>query len=113
MIRLDNALHAWGTPDFTDVLKQELAGKAEHLPLQQGLTVGNYVTDQPVSVSIISMDEAERSLRVHVGIIYSSVIAGCSCADDPTPVNENTEYCELLLEIDRANAASVVTLVSG
>jgi len=38
MIQLTKALHAWGTPDFEAVLKQEIAQLgADYLPLQQGL----------------------------------------------------------------------------
>ncbi|OGS91510.1 MAG: hypothetical protein A2Z95_09520 [Gallionellales bacterium GWA2_60_18] len=111
--RFDAALAAWGTPEFESVLKQELARAADALPLQRGLTVGSQVTDAPVTAVIHSVTTTEEVIRVKAGIFYSSVIGGCSCADDPTPVGENTEYCELLLEIDRATAEVSVALVTG
>ena len=111
MLRLDNALSAWGTPDFESVLKQEVARGAGQLPLQQGLTTGNYVVDTPITVLINSVTDLGSVIRVRAGIFYQSVIGGCSCANDPTPVSENTEYCEVQLDIDKATAATMVTLV--
>ena len=111
MIRLDKSLHAWGTPDFAAILKQEVAQLgADHLPLQQGVSVGSYVTADPVTVVINSVAEMEDVIRVKAGIFYKSVIAGCSCEGDPTVTTENTEYCEVQLDIDRATAATTVVL---
>ncbi len=96
MLCLDKLLSAWGTPDFEAVLKKEVAQfGAGQLPLQQGLSTGNYVTDEPVTLVIHSVAEMEKAIRVKAGIFYKSVIGGCSCADDPTPSSENIEYCEV------------------
>lgn len=35
-----------------------------------------------------------------------------SCADDPTPVDELTEYCVLQFDIDRTTADASVTLLA-
>ncbi len=114
MVRLDKALHAWGTPDFEAVLKQEIAQlRADQLPLQQGLSTGNYVTAEPVSVMINSVAEMENIIRVRAGIFYQGVLGGCSCADDPTPISESNEYCEVQLDIDKTTAETAVTLISG
>jgi predicted TIM-barrel enzyme len=113
MVRLDKALSAWGTPDFAAVLKQEVAQfGADQLPLQQGLSVGSYVTADPVTVVINSVAELENVIRVQAGIFYQSVIGGCSCEGDPTTTSENTEYCEVQLDIDKASAATVIALVA-
>lgn len=112
IFRLEKALHAWGTPGFEEVLRQELVRHIEELPLQQGLSLSNYVSDGPVTVLINKVSEWENAIQIQVGIIYQGIIGGCSCADDPTPVNENTEYCELLLNIDKAGAATTISLVA-
>ena len=113
MIRFDKALRAWGTPDFEAVLKQEIAQlNADQLPLQQGLSTGNYVTAAPFTVVINSVAETKDAIRVKAGIFYQSVIGGCSCADDPTPISENAEYCEVWLDIDKATAATTIALVT-
>lgn len=111
MIKLNQALRAWGSPQFEAVLKQEIAQFADQLPLQQGLSTGNYVTADPITVSIIGVADLEKVIRVSAGIFYQSVIGGCSCADDPTPVSEINEYCVVQLDIDRVTAATAVALV--
>lgn len=107
MIRLEQSLRAWGTPDFESVFKQELAQVGNHeLPLRQALSVGSHVTDTPPTVTVISAVETPTTIRIHAGIFFTSIIAGCSCADDPTPLDELTEHGEVLVEIER-NSATV------
>lgn len=114
MFKLEKSLSAWGTPDFTDVLKQEVARLgANQLPLQRGLSTGNYVSDAPITVAIHSVAEMEKVIRVKAGIFYQGIIGGCSCTDDPTPASDINEYCEVLLEIDKGSANTAVTLVAG
>jgi hypothetical protein len=105
-------LQAWGTPAFRDTLKAEIAclGPAD-LPLQQGLAGSSYATDTPPQAVILSATDEGDCLRVKAGLFYAGIIAGCSCADDPTPVDEQTEYCEVLLEIDKASGETKVTLL--
>jgi len=111
MIRLDKSLCAWGKPEFMTILKQEVAQLgADQLPLQQGLAIGSYVTAAPITVVINGVAEMEQVVRVKAGIFFQSVIGGCSCDGDPTPTSENTEYCEVQLDIDKASAVTVVAL---
>ena len=113
MIQLDQALRTWGTPDFRAVLEQEIARGADQLPLQQGLSSGNYVTTDPITVMITSVAEMGNVIRVKAGIFYRGVLGGCSCADDPTPTSEINEYCEVQLDIDKTTAATTVVLVTS
>jgi hypothetical protein len=113
MIRLTKSLNAWGTPDFEDVLKKEIAQLGgDRLPLQQGLSASSYVVDGKLDVLINGAFEEAGVIRVKAGIFYAGIIAGCSCADDPTPVDENSEYCEIRLDIDMATAKTTVTLLT-
>ncbi|MDH4233522.1 MAG: hypothetical protein OEV15_00090 [Gallionella sp.] len=113
MIRLDKALNAWGTPAFAAVLKHEIEQlNAGELPLQQGLSTGNYVADAPFTVAINSVSGQENVIRVKAGIFYHGVIGGCSCADDPTPTSEINEYCEVQLDIDKATSITAIALVT-
>lgn len=113
MIRLDKAVPAWGTPDFASILKREIEQlEAGQLPLQQGLSSGNYVAAEPFTATIISVVELEDLIRAKAGIFYKGVLSGCSCADDPTPTSESNEYCEVQLDIDKATSAATVTLVA-
>ena len=113
MIQLNQTLRAWGTPEFKAVLKQEIAQLGiEQLPLQQGLTSGNYVTGEPVSAMIHNVAEIGNIIRVRAGIFYQGILGGCSCADDPTPTSESNEYCEVQLDIDKSTAVTTVALVN-
>jgi hypothetical protein len=99
---LTRSLSAWGSDTFEATLKEEIAQLgADFLPLQQGLSSGSTSLDANLEVMILRVTEWPDRLRVRAGIFYSSIISGCSCADDPTPVDENREYCEVDLEIDR------------
>ena len=114
MIRLIETVNAWGTPDFNDVLKTEIENMgAGELPLQQGLSTGSYAITDRIEVMVISVSEEAGFIRAKAGIFYSGIIAGCSCADDPTPVDENIEYCEVLLDINKSTAETTVALLAG
>ena len=112
MIRLPESLKAWGTPDFEAVLKREIeALDKQQLPLQQGLALSSQVAERPHRAMLISAAEAAGQLIVKAGIFYSGVIAGCNCADDPSPVDEQNEYCVVQLRIDTLSAESTVSLL--
>jgi hypothetical protein len=112
VIRLTDTLNAWGTPGFEAALKQEIEQlDADRLPLQQGLSTSSHAFDNKLKAMVIGVSEEKDCLRARVGIFYTGIIAGCSCADDPTPVGENNEYCEVQLDIDKATAETTVTLL--
>ena len=112
MIRLTKSLQAWGTPNFEGVLKTELEQiNADLLPLQQGLASTNHVTDSPHTATIMNVADEENIIRVKAGIFYSGMIIGCSCADDPTPISEQTEYCEVQFLINKKTAEAKVLLL--
>jgi len=113
MIQLTKSLNAWGTPDFENILKAEIAQLgAEQLPLQQGLSTSSYALDDKLKVRIISVSAGADLIHAKAGIFYSGIIAGCSCADDPTPVEEQNEYCEIVLDIDRMTAETTINLLA-
>jgi hypothetical protein len=113
MIRLSKTLNAWGTPDFESVLKEEIEQlNVKQLPLQQGLSTSSYALDNKVKARIISASESANFIHAKIGIFYTGIIAGCSCADDPTPINENNEYCEVQLEINKITAETTLTLLA-
>ncbi len=108
-LHLPETLAAWGTPDFAGVFRRELTrAGARALPLQQALTQTSAVFGEAIEVMVITATADERAIRVRAGIFFSGLVAGCSCADDPTPVEPQPEYCELVLTIDRRSAEAVV-----
>jgi len=94
------------------VFEQEVATlESSLLPLMQGMSQGSQITAADIGVMLISADDAGSCIQVRAGIFFSSVIAGCSCADDPSPVDENAEYCELRFDIDKEGARTEVLLL--
>jgi hypothetical protein len=113
MIHLPKALNAWNSHIFDSILKDELEElDSGDLPLQQGLTLSSMVSDEPFSVIVLESEETAATICCKVSIIFSGVIAGCSCNDDPTPLDIQTEYCELQLSIDKVSAKTAVDLIS-
>lgn len=113
MIRLTEAVRAWGTPQFADTLKQELEHlEPGQLPLQQGLTAGSHALDDPFTVMVIGASGRAGRIHAKAGIFYSGIIAGCSCADDPTPIDTLAEYCEVEVVIELATGEATVALAA-
>ncbi len=114
MVQLTTALNAWGTPAFETILKHEIEQMdVELLPLQQGLAQSSYTSGANRSVMILSMSAEAGVIRAKAGIFYTGIIPGCSCADDPAPMSELAEYCEVQFDIDKITAETTVTLLTG
>ena len=108
---LARSLAAWGTPAFATTLKEEIARLgADFLPLQEGLRSGSTSLDSRLDAMILRASASPVAIHVRAGIFYTSIVSGCSCADDPTPIEEGAEYCEVELEIDRESGEARVAL---
>ena len=113
MVVLKESARSWGTPAFNDAFKAEVEQLAhEQLPLQQGLSLSSVVSGEPFRVMVISSREEGDRLRIKAGIFYSGIIAGCSCADDPTPTDVQAEYCDVEFLIDRNTGESAISLLT-
>ncbi|MEW6512740.1 MAG: hypothetical protein AB1443_01925 [Pseudomonadota bacterium] len=108
-MHLPYSVCAWGTADFGTVLKRELATHADKLPLQQALTGTSAVANEAITVVLLDARADTTSIHAKVGVFFAGILAGCSCADDPTPVEPQTEYCELQLTIDRATGDATLS----
>lgn len=112
MIELTLSSRAWNTAAFDDVLKQEIASlDMMSLPLQQGLRYSSVALADKLSVSILKTSENDDSIFANASLFYTGIIPGCSCADDPTPIDESNEYCEILVCINKTTSESTITLV--
>ena len=112
MILLPKSIAALGSGEFHSTLKQEIEEINIHeLPLQAAMAQSSYVSESPFSVSLLNVKEESELLVVKVGVFYSGVVAGCNCSDDPSPINENNEYCELQFAINTDTTEAVVRLL--
>lgn len=113
MIYLTLSLQAWNTAAFNDVFKNEICSlNAEALPLQQGLSCSSYAKTDKLSATILNTDDNDSYIFVKAGLFYTGIVAGCNCADDPTPENENNEYCEVMFSINKETAETSVSLIN-
>lgn len=112
-MKLTKSLNAFHTKNFNAILKNEiqLIDKAI-LPLQQGLTLSSAVGPSAFSTVILNVTDKDKTISVKAGIFYTGIIAGCSCSDDPSPTDEQNEYCELQFEIDKGSSETHVTLLT-
>lgn len=110
-MRLPESLQAWGTTHFAATLKRELAAHADELPLQQALSGTSTVADEAITVVLLGTDADEMVIRAKIGIFFAGILAGCSCADDPTPIEPQNEYGEWLITIDRQSGAARIEQV--
>lgn len=114
MILFTKSLNAWGTSGFEGIFKAEVEQlDTDQLPLQQGLATTSHVMESPREVIIIRIADDEGFIKVKAGIFYSGIIAGCNCADDPTPVDAQNEYCEVRIEINKKTAETTVALLES
>lgn len=112
MILLTKSLNAWSSAEFRTVLKRELEQMDRGLlPLQEGLSLSSHVLDEPVTVIVMAVTDTSDVIQARAGVFYSGIVAGCNCADDPTPVEAQNEYCEIAISIDKATAAAAIVLI--
>ena len=111
-VHLPQAVQAWGSPEFADIVKQEILQiDPALLPLQQGMSFGSYASGDNLSVMVLSSSEQANSIQVKAGIMFTGIVGGCHCADDPSPNNEHPEYCEVMFEIDKSSAITHIHLI--
>lgn len=112
MIKLNKTLLAFDTADFNKVAKDEITSiDPALLPLQQGLSLSSYVGQTPFNITILNVTDENSAIKIKVGVFYTGIIAGCSCSDDPSPVDEQNEYCELQFKINKPGAETDVLLL--
>lgn len=112
MITLPTSLQAWNTDSFNTILKEEISTLDKNLlPLQQGLKHSSIANGETLTATILSTEDNNDCIIVKAGLFYTGIVAGCNCADDPTPVDEINEYCEVLFSINKQTAEASITLI--
>ncbi len=109
-LTLPISLAARNQPDFCRVLADELRGQnALFLPLQRALEHGSHALVESASIMLLRERENDGRLHLVLGVSYASIIPGCACEADPTPMSEIAEYAWLQLCIDCASASAVIS----
>ena len=114
MIKLIHTVQAFGNSNFNSIVKDEIQNiSPELLPLQQGLSLSSYVGNTPFSITILNVANEDSMIKIKTGVFYTGIIAGCSCSDDPTPTDEQNEYCEIQFTINKTTAETDVLLLES
>ena len=114
MFYLKNILSTINSPEFKQTIKDEISQLDKSLlPLQQGMSLSSYVGSAPFSVVILNTSNDEYYVNIKTGIFYTGIIAGCSCSDDPSPTDEQNEYCELLFSVNKETEYTEVELLDS
>lgn len=112
MITLKETLRGKDEKNFIDIAKTEIQRIDPHrLPLQQALERSSIVSNRDFTASILTSSEDNTFITIKAAIFFTGIIAGCNCADDPSPVDEINEYCEILFTINKKNANTTVKLL--
>ena len=112
MVYLKKSLATWNSRNFENSFKSEVCVLTmDELLLQKALKYGSHAINENIKVMINHREEQAEWIVVHAGIFFTSVIAGCNCADDPTPQDSYSEYCELSFRIGKINAKTSIKLL--
>lgn len=102
-------LDAWGTPDWDDALARFLSSvEARSLPLTRLLSYGSFPLEEGMVLRLLSATRPQDGvLLLKVAVFFDSVLAGCSCADDPSGESVFAEYGELELLLSPSEAMAI------
>ena len=109
MPKFTGALRDWTSERFAATLKRELlALDPADLPLHGVTTQGGIVDDTGIDATILGATDDDLAIRVTVGVLFTEIVGGCSCADEPAPTNT---YCEMRITIDKATAEAQLSVI--
>ena len=112
MLYLPRTLQAWDQDAFIDTLTEELNQlEARALPVHECLSQGSHVIeDNDYKFMLLRRSGNEQTVELTIGVFFNSIIAGCACADDPTPADTTSEYGELQIRIHKQTAAAEISV---
>lgn len=109
MITFPRSLSQYPSDKFKQTLKAEIElCDKKLLPLEKGTTQGGYVSDEPITATVLRVLDQNDIIRAVVGVFFTEIVICCGCGDDPMPVNT---YCEMQFDIDKQNAESKITII--
>ncbi len=81
------------------------------LPLQQALRQGSVALYQDLHPVVLSVDSGPDTHELVCTLFFSSLVAGCQCADDPSPEERLAESARLRILIDARDASAEIRLI--
>ncbi len=109
MLKFSQTISCYPTGSFKRALKDEIEQcDKKLLPLEKGTTQGGYVSDEPITATVLRITDQVDRIQANVGIFFTEIMICCGCGDDPMP--ENT-YCEMSFNIDKKTAEAEIKII--
>ncbi len=110
---MNELIHTLDTPALARRLRDILiALPVSEFNLQRALRQGSIALPETLDVAIIRSEPGAARTLIRVSLFFQSVIAGCNCADDPSPEDRLEEHCEARILIENDSGKLQVTLDS-
>lgn len=110
MLKFSQSIQHYPSDDFKRILKVEIeAIDRKLLPLEKGTAQGGYVSDEPITATVLRVEELANTIQADVGIFFTEIVICCGCGDDPMPANT---YCEMRLLIDKQTAETEIEIIA-
>ena len=109
MIKFSQSLRLYPSENFQRVLKDEIeACDKKLLPLDKGTAQGGYVSDEPITATILRVTDMIDSIQAEAGIFFTEIVICCGCGDDPMPTNT---YCEMRFDINKQTTETEIKII--
>ena len=110
MLKFSQSIQHYLSDDFKRALKDEIeAIDKKLLPLEKGTAQGGYVSDEPITATVLRVTEQNDSIQADVGIFFTETVICCGCGDDPMQVNA---YCEMRFSINKHTAETEIKVIT-
>lgn len=104
-LSLPAALEAWGTPEFDEVLSDEMQQQGSDLPLSPAMDNGGWWENDSVEVSVGNFEDAGETIDGEVTVFFEETHLS-SCAN----INRTDTYrATLSVSLDKATGNAEVT----
>ena len=80
------------------------------LPLQQSLRHGSIALKDELEPLIYACRRTGDDFELDCELFYHSIVAGCQCADDPSPEERLTESVRLLISLRAPDGTAQIRL---
>lgn len=95
-------LDAWDHGAFGDTLRRDLAACREGLRrIAERASASGCLAAEDPAITLLGRAWNPDGIHIHIGVFFRTVLAGCSCGDEPSMENG---YCEIRITIDGTTA---------
>ncbi|MBC8494222.1 MAG: hypothetical protein ISR74_06320 [Candidatus Thioglobus sp.] len=102
----EQALNHWEEDDFFQYFQQAFAQlNLDELPLFTCCKYSGVIDPDSISLRLLSSRSDAQTIHLKIGVFFCEILSGCACSDDPSlAIMLENNYCELTVEINRADA---------